>query len=146
MPPQPHPHKMARPVFKPREILFCQYEYDQPAKSCIKKLMRYKKPSRVHLKNAKCLLRTLSRLGGKETLPKQYSKETQTVHEPIKLGQRIILRRRFQSPQKLVALHKFYQDAESLANEELNLATTEMDPASELSVAIRLGIRAKYEE
>lgn len=145
MPPQRLRHRMARPVLEePEELMNCQYEYDRPAKSHVKKIVRYKRS--VRQRKPKKLLRILSRLGGKGPVPKQKLNETQVTHEPIKLGQRAILRRRWQSSQNLGALHELYKGVETLANEELDLATTDMDPASELSVMIRLGIRAQYEE
>ena len=72
--------------------------------------------------------------------------DTQNVLEPIQLRQRAILRRRYQAPSKLVALHKVYQDGECLANEELELATAGMDLTSLESIGVRLGIRAFYQE
>ena len=58
----------------------------------------------------------------------------------------MILRRRVVDSEKVVILHELYKDATRLANEELDLATYDMDPTSELSVIIRNGIRAEYEE
>ena len=72
--------------------------------------------------------------------------DTQSVLEPIQLRQRAILRRRYQAPGKLVALHRVYQDGECLANEELELATAGMDLTSLESIGVRLGIRAFYQE
>lgn len=74
------------------------------------------------------------------------SKEIPYIYEPIKLEQRAILRRRYQPILKLVALHELYQDAEDLANEELEMATAIMEPDSLESIKVRLGIRAFYQE
>ena len=72
--------------------------------------------------------------------------DTQSVLEPIQLRQRAILRRRYQAPGILVALHRVYQEGECLANEELELATAGMDLTSLESIGVRLGIRAFYQE
>ena len=124
----------------------CQYEFDKPAKSRVKKVLQYRKSTKAHWKRSKKSLRILSRIARKAKLPKKCFRSTYTVHEPINLGRRVILRRRSHVPEQWVALHELYQGAETLANEELGLATSNIDPASDLSVMFRNGIRAQYEE
>ena len=129
-----------------KRFMSCQYEFDKPAKSRFKKIVLYRKSTNGHLKKVKRSLRTWSRLVGKANVPKKCFGSTYTVHEPINLRRRAILRRRLHVPEQWVALHELYKGAETLANEELDLVTSNMDLTSELSVIVRNGIRAQYEE
>ena len=204
----PHLHKKKHRdlVFKPKRIRVSSllYQYDRPASARGKKIVRYSKYKGSHLRQARSLLRILSKSTGKnrhllrilsklkgknrhllrilsdpaskdflqedrlqnddsqenesqedeseaDEMPEDQLRErepddTQSVLEPIQLRQRAILRRRYQAPGKLVALHRVYQDGECLANEELELATAGMDLTSLESVGVRLGIRAFYQE
>lgn len=74
------------------------------------------------------------------------SEEIPNTYEPIKLEQRAVLRRRHQPTHKLVALHELYQDAEDLANEELEMATAIIVPESLENIRFRLGISDFYQE
>ena len=196
-----HRRKHERPVFKPRKTLFCHYQYDRSANTRLKKIVRYTKSPNAQLREAKCLLRVLCEMTGKDESCEEPSSETQffkeespkeedpeeasfedtteedtieedtteedsteeasseqeysetdsfeeirTENEPINLQQRVILRRRDLSSLRLVAVHKFHQDIEELANEELELATDDMDHTSPENIKLRLGIRAFYQE
>ena len=133
---------MARRVFKRRSILFGQYENNRPRGTRVHQILWFRIPSSTYLTAARLLLRGFSKSLGKRKNPRV----TWNTHEKIRLGQRLILRRRHQDSKKLVALHRLHKDAENLATEELELATTDCDPTSVSSVAIRLGIRSEFEE
>ena len=138
--------KKGRLACKPRKLLFPQYEFDKPAQPRDQKVLRYRRSPNSRLKEIKTLLRLLSRLGQKCKVPRMHSQDIRTRHEPIKLGQRVILQRRNQPVKKLKALHKLHQGAEVLATEELELATAGINPFSKFSLLIRLGIQERFQE
>lgn len=167
MPPR---RKIERPVLKPRGTLFCHYQYDRPARTRVERIVRHKRSPNLRLREAKSLLRSISRMIVAQVTQEESDDEPRNSyatdeswdsdefdesynndhshdsHERIKLQQRAILRRRYQPTHKLITLHEIYQDAEGLANEELKLATADMDPTSMESIKTRLYIRAAYQE